>query len=128
MTPIKGFHIPLSNIPSRLVGLLFEARRKVLRYPPDLRSLVVPDHLETGYLTMLIGMVGATVAPWMQFYLQSAIVEKGVGQKQYAESRVEVIVGCIVMVVVTFFIIVACAATLLLAAISLPSGSCTLTR
>ena len=68
--------------------------------------------LESGYLTMLVGMIGATVAPWMQFYLQSAIVEKGVGQKQYAESRVEVIVGCLVMVGVTFFIIVACAATL----------------
>ena len=69
-------------------------------------------HLETGYLTMLVGMIGATVAPWMQFYLQSAIVEKGVEQKQYAESRVEVIVGCLVMVGVMFFIIVACAATL----------------
>ncbi len=69
-------------------------------------------HMETGYLIMLIGMIGATVAPWMQFYLQSAIVEKGVGQKQYAESRVEVIVGCLVMVGVTFFIIVSCAATI----------------
>ncbi len=69
-------------------------------------------HMETGYLIMLVGMIGATVAPWMQFYLQSAIVEKGVGQKQYAESRLEVIVGCLVMVGVTFFIIVACAATI----------------
>ena len=69
-------------------------------------------HMETGYLIMLIGMIGATVAPWMQFYLQSAIVEKGVGQKQYAESRVEVIVGCLVMVGVAFFIIVSCAATI----------------
>ena len=69
-------------------------------------------HMETGYLIMLVGMLGATVAPWMQFYLQSAIVEKGVEQKQYAESRVEVIVGCLVMVGVTFFIIVSCAATI----------------
>ncbi|MBI3896217.1 MAG: Nramp family divalent metal transporter [Acidobacteria bacterium] len=68
--------------------------------------------LESGYLVMLVGILGATVAPWMQFYLQSAIVEKGVEQKQYAESRVEVIVGCIVMIVVTFFIVVSCAATL----------------
>jgi Mn2+/Fe2+ NRAMP family transporter len=56
-------------------------------------------------------MIGATVAPWMQFYLQSAIVEKGVEAKQYAGSRLEVIVGCIVMIVVTFSIIVSCAAT-----------------
>lgn len=68
--------------------------------------------LESGYLIMLVGMMGATIAPWMQFYLQSAIVEKGVEQKQYAGSRLEVIVGCIVAGVVAFFIVVASAATL----------------
>lgn len=65
--------------------------------------------LDTGYITMLIGMVGTSVAPWMQFYLQAAIVEKGVTAKEYAESRIEVIVGCVVMSVIAFFIIVACA-------------------
>ena len=48
----------------------------------------------------------------MQFYLQAAVVEKGITVKDYAESRIEVIVGCIVMVVVAFFIIVACAAAI----------------
>ena len=65
--------------------------------------------LDTGYITMLIGMVGTSVAPWMQFYLQAAVVEKGITAKEYAESRIEVIVGCIVMSVIAFFIIVACA-------------------
>lgn len=65
--------------------------------------------LEPSYIYMLIGMVGTTIAPWMQFYLQSAIVEKGVTEKEYLASRVEVIVGCIVTDVVAFFIIVACA-------------------
>jgi Mn2+/Fe2+ NRAMP family transporter len=65
--------------------------------------------LDQGYLTMLIGMVGTSVAPWMQFYLQAAIVEKGVTAKEYAGSRIEVIVGCIAMTVIAFFIIVACA-------------------
>lgn len=65
--------------------------------------------LEPGYITMLIGMVGTSIAPWMQFYLQAAVVEKGITAKEYAESRVEVIVGCIVMSVIAFFIIVACA-------------------
>jgi Mn2+/Fe2+ NRAMP family transporter len=64
---------------------------------------------EPAYLTMLIGMVGTSVAPWMQFYLQAAIVEKGVTAKEYAESRLEVIVGCVVMTIVAFFIIVSCA-------------------
>jgi NRAMP (natural resistance-associated macrophage protein)-like metal ion transporter len=65
--------------------------------------------IEPAYLTMLIGMVGTSVAPWMQFYLQAAIVEKGITAKEYSESRLEVIVGCIVMAIVAFFIIVACA-------------------
>ena len=64
---------------------------------------------DTGYIAMLIGMVGTSIAPWMQFYLQAAVVEKGVTEHEYAESRIEVIVGCIVMSVVAFFIIVACA-------------------
>lgn len=65
--------------------------------------------LDPAYLTMLIGMVGTSVAPWMQFYLQAAVVEKGITAKAYAESRIEVIVGCVVMSVIAFFIIVACA-------------------
>ncbi len=65
--------------------------------------------LDPGYITMLIGMVGTSVAPWMQFYLQAAVVEKGISAKDYRESRIEVIVGCIVMTVIAFFIIVACA-------------------
>lgn len=65
--------------------------------------------LDPGYITMLIGMVGTSVAPWMQFYLQAAVVEKGITAKAYTESRIEVIVGCVVMTVIAFFIIVACA-------------------
>jgi NRAMP (natural resistance-associated macrophage protein)-like metal ion transporter len=65
--------------------------------------------LEPSYIFMLIGMVGTTIAPWMQFYLQSAVVEKGISVKEYAASRVEVMVGCIMTDVVAFFIIVACA-------------------
>ncbi|MGQ9916278.1 MAG: NRAMP family divalent metal transporter [Bryobacteraceae bacterium] len=65
--------------------------------------------LEPGYLTMLVGMVGTSVAPWMQFYLQAAVVEKGITAREYVESRVEVVVGCIAMSVIAFFIIVACA-------------------
>lgn len=65
--------------------------------------------MDPGYITMLIGMVGTSVAPWMQFYLQAAVVEKGISARDYNESRIEVIVGCIVMAVIAFFIIVACA-------------------
>jgi len=68
--------------------------------------------LQGAYLYMLIGMVGTSIAPWMQFYLQAAVVEKGVTAKEYKESRIEVIVGCIAMSVIAFFIIVACAGTI----------------
>ncbi len=68
--------------------------------------------LDPAYITIVIGIVGTSVAPWMQFYLQAAIVEKGVTAKEYAESRIEVIVGCIAMAVIAFFIIVSCAGSI----------------
>jgi NRAMP (natural resistance-associated macrophage protein)-like metal ion transporter len=67
---------------------------------------------EQAYLYMVIGVVGTTIAPWMQFYLQSSIVEKGVTRRGLRASRWDVIVGCIFTDVVAWFIIVACAATL----------------
>src|SRR5215475_14821133 len=65
--------------------------------------------LEPSYIYMVIGMVGTTIARWMQFYLQAAVVEKGITAKEYTESRIEVIVGCFMTAVIAFFIIVACA-------------------
>jgi Mn2+/Fe2+ NRAMP family transporter len=65
-----------------------------------------------GYIYMVIGLVGTTIAPWMQFYLQASIVEKGITARQYAASRWDVILGCVFTDVVAWFIIVACAATL----------------
>jgi NRAMP (natural resistance-associated macrophage protein)-like metal ion transporter len=65
--------------------------------------------LDPAYITLLIGMVGTSIAPWMQFYLQAAVVEKGISAEEYSKSRIEVVVGCIVMVVIAFFIIVSCA-------------------
>jgi Mn2+/Fe2+ NRAMP family transporter len=67
---------------------------------------------QQSYLYMVIGVVGTTIAPWMQFYLQSSIVEKGVTRRQYKASQIDVIAGCIFTDIVAWFIIVACAATL----------------
>lgn len=64
------------------------------------------------YVYMTIGVIGTTIAPWMQFYLQSSIVEKGIGVRQFKASRLDVIIGSIFTDVVAWFIIVACAATL----------------
>jgi Mn2+/Fe2+ NRAMP family transporter len=65
-----------------------------------------------GYIYLMVALVGTTIAPWMQFYLQASIVEKGVTMRQYRMSRWDVVLGCIFCVVVGWFIIVACAATL----------------
>lgn len=88
----------------------------VLAQPPwgtVLTRLVVPElHWQTSYVVMLVGMVGTTIAPWMQFYLQSAVVEKGVRIADYRYARYDVIVGSVIAVVVAMFIMLACAATL----------------
>ena len=87
-----------------------------LAHPPwgeVMRELVVPNFsLNSSYLTMLVGVVGTTIAPWMQFYLQAAVVEKGITVKDYGYSRIDVIAGCFMVNVVALFIIVSCAATL----------------
>lgn len=76
-------------------------------------ALVVPRvHADPAFIGMLVGMVGTTIAPWMQFYLQAAVVEKGIKPEQYGLSRLDVIAGCVVTDVVAFAIVVACAATL----------------
>ena len=64
-----------------------------------------------------MGLVGTTIAPWMQFYLQASVVEKGVSLENYKYSWADVVVGSFVVNFVAFFIIVACAATIFKAGI-----------
>lgn len=66
---------------------------------------------EPTYLVMIVGLIGTTITPWMQFYLQAAVVERGVDQRHYNLCRLDVIMGCIFTDVIAFFIVVACAAT-----------------
>jgi Mn2+/Fe2+ NRAMP family transporter len=77
-----------------------------------LGTIVPRMNLSTGELYMILGLVGTTIAPWMQFYLQAAVVEKGIKVENYRQSRLDVIIGCILVSVVAYFIIVACAATI----------------
>ncbi len=77
------------------------------------QSLVRPGmHFDVPYLSMVLGIVGTTVAPWMQFYMQSAVIEKGIRVENYKFAVWDVVIGCVATVVVAFFIMVACAATL----------------
>jgi NRAMP (natural resistance-associated macrophage protein)-like metal ion transporter len=63
-------------------------------------------------MTMVIGLVGTTIAPWMQFYLQASIVEKGIKMEEYKFARFDVVLGSVVVHIVAFFIILVCAETL----------------
>ena len=86
-------------------------------WPAAAVSTVRPPHEAAlfrvpGYVYMVTGIIGATIAPWMQFYLQASVVEKGVTMRHYNKTRIDVLVGSIFAPVVAGFIILACAATL----------------
>ena len=68
--------------------------------------------LEPSEMAMVIGLVGTTIAPWMQFYLQASIVEKGIKIEEYKFARFDVVMGSVVVHIVAFFIILVCAETL----------------
>ncbi|MGO9175020.1 MAG: Nramp family divalent metal transporter [Desulfobaccales bacterium] len=77
------------------------------------RELVIPNFsFNSTYLAILVGVIGTTIAPWMQFYIQSAVVEKGITVKDYGYCKWDVISGCFMTNIVALFIIVACAATI----------------
>lgn len=66
----------------------------------------------TAYVLMIVAVIGTTISPWMQFYIQAAIVEKVVRTNHYSASRIDVISGAIFTDVIAFFIVIACAATI----------------
>jgi NRAMP (natural resistance-associated macrophage protein)-like metal ion transporter len=77
------------------------------------KAMITPTmHFDNQYITTVLGIIGTTVAPWMQFYMQSAVIEKGLKISDYKYTLWDVVLGCIATIVVAFFIIVACAATL----------------
>lgn len=78
-----------------------------------LRQTVVP-HLQASkaYLIMIIAVIGTTISPWMQFYIQAAVVDKGIRKEDYGYSRLDVVTGGLWTDVIAYFIIVSCAATI----------------
>ncbi len=64
------------------------------------------------YIILSIGIIGTTVTPWMQFFLQSSIAEKGIRISNYKMTRLDVFIGCGITEIIAFFIIVTCATTL----------------
>jgi NRAMP (natural resistance-associated macrophage protein)-like metal ion transporter len=80
----------------------------------DIGTAIIHPKFEmsTKSMAMVIGLVGTTIAPWMQFYMQSSVIEKGLKMQNYNYTLTDIVVGCIITVVVAFFIMVACASTL----------------
>jgi len=80
----------------------------------EIGSAIINPGIEfnTKSITVVIALVGTTIAPWMQFYMQSSVIEKGLKMKNYKFTLIDIVVGCIVTVVVAFFIMVACGSTL----------------
>jgi NRAMP (natural resistance-associated macrophage protein)-like metal ion transporter len=97
-----------------------------MAHPPwgfVLKQLVTPAiHFNKAYLFLLIAVIGTTITPWMQFYLQSAIVEKGIKKEEYKYSKWDVIFGSLTTDIVSFFIIVTCAAVLFTRGIRIESA------
>jgi NRAMP (natural resistance-associated macrophage protein)-like metal ion transporter len=107
---LEKFFLVLSLLFATYVAAGFLARPE---WPVVLRSLVVPAfRWEPQFVTLFIGMIGTTITPWMQFYLQSSVVNKGLSGKDYRWTRFDVLFGAFVTDFVAFFIIVCTAATL----------------
>lgn len=77
---------------------------------------------DPAFLIMLVGLVGTTIAPWMQFYLQASVVDKGLSVKDLKAVRIDVVVGSVLVSIVAFFIVLACSATLFKAGIKVETA------
>lgn len=75
-------------------------------------SITPSFKFDAGYVTIFVTIIGTTIAPWMQFYQQSSIVDKGIKLEEYNFEKIDVLVGSIFAVLVAAFIMIACAATL----------------
>jgi Mn2+/Fe2+ NRAMP family transporter len=114
---VRGSYKPVERILVVASLLYFAYPVSAILAKPDwdlaLKQTFMPTlSSDPAYLVMIIGLVGTTITPWMQFYLQAAVVEKGIDRRHYALCRLDVITGCIVTDVIAFFIVVACGATI----------------
>jgi NRAMP (natural resistance-associated macrophage protein)-like metal ion transporter len=80
---------------------------------PVMQKTIIPQmRWDAEYIMLSIAIIGTTITPWMQFYLQSSIAEKGIKKEQYKASRFDVVIGCFITDIISFFIIVTCGALL----------------
>lgn len=98
------------------VALLSYIVSAVLGHPKwdEVGAAIIKPHMQYDfeYISTIIGLIGTTIAPWMQFYMQSSVIEKGLKLKDYKYTILDITVGCVATIVVAFFIVIACASTL----------------
>jgi Mn2+/Fe2+ NRAMP family transporter len=114
---VRGSYKPVEKILIVFSLIYFTYPISAFLAHPDwklaLHDTLIPQwQNDSAYLIMIVGLIGTTITPWMQFYLQASVVEKGIDKRQYTLTRWDVILGCVVTDVIAFFIVVACAATL----------------
>jgi Mn2+/Fe2+ NRAMP family transporter len=114
---VRGSYRPVERILIAASLIYFTYPVSAFLAKPDwdlaLKQTFIPTlSSDPNYLVLIVGLIGTTITPWMQFYLQAAVVEKGVDKRHYALCRLDVIVGCIITDVIAFFIVVACGATI----------------
>jgi Mn2+/Fe2+ NRAMP family transporter len=114
---VKGSYKPVERILLVLSLIYFTYPVSAFLAKPDwklaLTDTIIPQfNSDPNYLIMIVGLIGTTITPWMQFYLQASVVEKGVSKRDYGLTRLDVIFGCVMTDVIAFFIVVACAATI----------------
>ena len=118
MLIVRGRYKPVERILIVFSLIYFAYPVSAFMAKPDwhvaLKNSFIPTSWsnDPAYLAMVVGLIGTTITPWMQFYLQASVVERGVDKKHYPLCRLDVIIGCIVTDVVAYFIVVACAATI----------------
>ncbi len=114
---VRGSYKPVERILLLASLVYFAYPVSAFLAKPDwdlaLKQTLIPTlSSNPAYIVIVVGLIGTTITPWMQFYLQAAVVEKGVDARHYGLCRLDVITGCIVTDLVAFFIVVACGATI----------------
>jgi Mn2+/Fe2+ NRAMP family transporter len=114
---VKGSYRPVERVLLVLSLVYFTYPVSAMLAHPDWRLAIEDTFVpvfsrDPAYIAMIVGLIGTTITPWMQFYLQASVVEKGITRRTLNLCRVDVIFGCVVTDIIAFFIVVACAATI----------------
>ncbi|MFA7278335.1 MAG: Nramp family divalent metal transporter [Candidatus Gracilibacteria bacterium] len=114
---VKGSYKRVEKIFLTLVLFYIAYIISAIMAKPDwnaaMTGLVVPTmQFDSSYLFTMVGLIGTTITPWMYFYHNATVAEKGISEEDLKYSRIDAWIGSIVTDVVAFFIVVASAATI----------------